>query len=203
MKRSLLALFAAIFLQFIPVVNLPFLWFTALFHELGHGLVTMLTGGQVHQLVLYGNGSGRCFSSGGWPVLIAFAGYPAASLCGLLLWQGAKRASAYRWLCPLLVAALLSVTFLWVRDWLTILLISVLLLVVAMLWRVAAKGQWLWALMAATLLVNALLSPLQLLGYAGGDGHLLYELTAIPSFIFVMIWVFIGLSTVVWIVTRR
>lgn len=203
MKRLLLALLAAVLLQFIPILNLPFLWFTAFFHELGHALVTLATGGTVRQLVLAANGAGHTLSSGGWPVLIGLSGYPAASLAGGLLWQGARAGQAWRWLSPLLLVTILSVLVFWVRDVLSGVLLAVFVAGFAALWRLGAKGRGVWALLAATLLVNALLSPLQLLLGTGGDGHLLYQLTAIPATIFVIFWVFIGLSTVVWVVTRR
>lgn len=200
MIRLLLALTAAALLQFIPFLNLPLLWFSAFFHELGHALATLASGGQVQALFLYADGAGQCLSRGGWPVLIGLSGYPAASLAGLLLWQGVQRRQRLPWLWRGLALLVLGVALLWVRDLLTLALLAALVLGLWGLSRLGNRGQWLWALFSASLLVNALLSPLNLFLTAGGDAALLYQLTTIPATIFVIFWVFVGLSTVGWIV---
>ncbi|WKE64411.1 M50 family metallopeptidase [Gallaecimonas kandeliae] len=202
MIRLLLALMAAALLQFIPYLDRPFLWFSAFFHELGHALATLATGGHVQALTLAPDGSGHCLSGGGWPVLIALSGYPAATLAGFLLWQGVQKPANLRRLWPGLIALVLTVTLLWVRDGLTALLLALLMLGLWGLGRLGPRGQWLWALLAATLLVNALLSPLNLFLTTGGDGAILYDLTGIPATIFVIFWVFIGLSTMLWLVRK-
>jgi len=69
----------------------PFSILATWFHEMGHGLMAMLLGGRFERLMLYANGSGLAFHSGGlWlggagRALVAAAGLVGPSLAGMLL----------------------------------------------------------------------------------------------------------------------
>lgn len=53
-------------------------------HEFGHALTTVLTGGQVHELVVNLDGSGHVMSSGGFRPLIIVSGYLGSAFFGSL-----------------------------------------------------------------------------------------------------------------------
>ena len=121
----------------IPLISIPFTWVETFFHELSHGLATLITGGSISKIQLLPNGAGFCYSYGGWPILIAFSGYAGASGFGLLIYQLAQ--SATNKLTKLISSAVLALIglclILWVRDLLTVFI----LLVIASLFALPLK----------------------------------------------------------------
>ncbi|WP_341503610.1 M50 family metallopeptidase [Gallaecimonas sp. GXIMD4217] len=196
------ALLAAAILSFVPVLNLPFVWLATFFHELSHGLAALATGGQVVRIELSLNGSGVCYTRGGNAFLIALSGYLGASLFGVALWWLSghpSRQSLLRWGLLLLVAASLV---LWGRDMLTL---AMLLVLLAGLWWLGKGGnrlRWLWLLMAAAVLLNALQSPLYLGQGQLGDAGTLSQLTGLPPMLFVFLWLIAGLLSIGWCFKR-
>jgi len=92
--RQQLSLFIvlAFIIDYLPIINLPFLWSETFFHEISHGLAALLTGGTIHNITLNFNGSGVCTTSGGTRFLIAFSGYAGSALWGLLIYSIASKA---------------------------------------------------------------------------------------------------------------
>lgn len=84
-----------------------------LFHELSHGMVALLSGGQVHAVTLTADEGGWCETSGGVPLLIVSAGYLGSmALGGLMLFLSRVRVSitlVYTLLFLVLTAAIFSV----------------------------------------------------------------------------------------------
>ncbi|WP_406666871.1 M50 family metallopeptidase [Gallaecimonas sp. GXIMD1310] len=194
MIRVILVLLLAVVVSSVPYLNIPFLWFTTLFHESGHALTTVLSGGQVHKLVLRMNGSGYCLSQGGVAWLIALAGYPAASLCGAVLLRASSRRQRRPLPWLLLMAWTLLAMLLWARDPLTILL---MLLCLPLLW-LGGRQPPLGLLLAALLIVNALLSPFNLLFREPGDSLILSTMTGLPAWLYVLLWLLVGLLSLQW-----
>lgn len=63
----------------------PLRLFTVLWHEAGHALAALVTGGHIVDMGLSPAGGGFTSWTGGWPAVIEAAGYPAALVPGLVL----------------------------------------------------------------------------------------------------------------------
>ncbi|QYJ84696.1 M50 family metallopeptidase [Shewanella mesophila] len=198
-------LLSAIILTRIPYLSVPFKWLESYFHELSHGLATLLSGGVVSHIQLFPNGAGLCFSQGGWSVLIGFAGYFGAALWGLLIfnlaiWRRGIRAS----FACLGIGVLLTVLF-WGRDLLTIGILGILALLFLLPLKLSHSHILTVSLrvMALMVMLNALASPTVLLGLNGrGDAVMLAQQTWIPAWIWVGIWLLTSLS-MLWLCWRR
>lgn len=189
--RFFIELFVAFIVTRLPLIQIPFKWLESYFHELSHGLATLMTGGSVSHIQLFPNGAGLCFSQGGWPVIIGFSGYFGAALWGFLLFMLATSSRGIRASYALLGAGVLLTIALWGRDLLTI----VILLVLAGLFLLPLKlnGKPFFnmglRIMALMIMLNALASPTYLLGIGGrGDAAMLASQTWIPGWIWVAIW---------------
>jgi hypothetical protein len=85
---ALVGMVIVFFLWNIPQLDFilyPFRLFVTFVHEAGHGLASLVTGGQFHGFEVYGNGAGQAITSGGSRVLILPAGYLGAALFGAVL----------------------------------------------------------------------------------------------------------------------
>ncbi|MCL1039097.1 M50 family metallopeptidase [Shewanella submarina] len=189
--RFMLELILALILVRLPFISIPFQWLESFFHELSHGLATVISGGVVSHIQLFPNGAGYCFSAGGWPVLIGFSGYFGAALWGYLMYQMATRPAWVKVSYGILTALVALTTILWARDLLTlIILIALGILFLAPL-RFAQSNllMTLLRVMALMVMLNALTSPFALMGLEGkGDAQLLSSLTWIPGWIWISIW---------------
>lgn len=204
-SQFFIELLLALVLTRIPYLSVPFKWLESYFHELSHGLATLLSGGVVSHIQLFPNGAGLCFSQGGWPVLIGFAGYFGAALWGLLIfnlaiWRRGIRAS----FACLGVVVLLTVLF-WGRDLLTIGILGILALLFLLPLKLSHSHILTVSLrvMALMVMLNALASPTVLLGLNGrGDAVMLAQQTWIPAWIWVGIWLATSLN-MLWLCWRR
>ncbi|WP_299008715.1 M50 family metallopeptidase [uncultured Shewanella sp.] len=193
--RFFIELFVAFIVTRLPFIQIPFKWLESYFHELSHGLATLMTGGSVSHIQLFPNGAGLCFSQGGWPVAIGFSGYFGAALWGFLLFILATSSRGIRVSYGLLGVGVLLTIALWGRDLLTI----VILLVLAGLFLLPLKlkgkaffNTWL-RIMALMIMLNAFASPTYLLGIGGrGDAAMLASQTWIPAWIWVAIWLLLS-----------
>ncbi|EDP98860.1 M50 family metallopeptidase [Shewanella benthica] len=189
--RFLVELLIALLITRLPFISVPFKWLESYFHELSHGLATLLTGGAVSHIQLFPNGAGLCFSQGGWPVAIGFSGYFGAALWGYLIFILATWPKGIRVSFALLGGAVVLTTLLWGRDLLTISILAslaVLFLLPLKLNKNRFMGSGL-RIMALMIMLNALASPTVLLGLNGkGDAAMLAGATWIPAWIWVFIW---------------
>ncbi|MPY24235.1 M50 family metallopeptidase [Shewanella psychropiezotolerans] len=189
--RFLVELLIALLITRLPFISVPFKWLESYFHELSHGLATLLTGGAVSHIQLFPNGAGLCFSQGGWPVAIGFSGYFGAALWGYLIFILATWPKGIRVSFALLGGAVVLTTLLWGRDLLTISILAslaVLFLLPLKLNKNRFMGCGL-RIMALMIMLNALASPTVLLGLNGkGDAAMLATATWIPAWIWVFIW---------------
>jgi hypothetical protein len=95
---------------------LPLKLLTVLFHELGHALAALATGGHVGRIELNPDQSGACWSSGGSELLVLPAGYLGSMLIGGVILLVASRTRADRYLSAILGVVLLAVTVLFIRN---------------------------------------------------------------------------------------
>lgn len=82
----IIELVVALLITRIPYLSVPFKWLESYFHELSHGIATIISSGVVSHIQLFPNGAGFCFSQGGSPMLIGFAGYFGAACWGYLIY---------------------------------------------------------------------------------------------------------------------
>lgn len=182
----------------LPLVSVPFKWLESYFHEISHGIAALITGGSIIQIQLFPNGAGLCTTRGGANFLISFMGYAGAVFWGMLIYSIAsvhlRTAQAFS---GILIALFISTLIFWVRDILSFVIISVLLLFFVMQFKLP-KSQYLQKILQLTgimVLMNSLLSPLYLIdGRSIGDGEALDKLTMMPEFFWVIIWSTLGVS---------
>ncbi|WP_394147083.1 M50 family metallopeptidase [Shewanella atlantica] len=194
-SRFLIELVFALVITRLPYISVPFKWLESYFHELSHGLATLLTGGVVSHIQLFPNGAGLCFSQGGAPVVIGFSGYLGAALWGYLIFILATWPKGIRLSFALLGSAVVITTLMWGRDPLTITILACLA-VLFLLPLKLSHNRFLGSalrVMALMIMLNALASPTVLFGLSGkGDAAMLASQTWIPAWIWVMTWLAIS-----------
>lgn len=190
----LLELLAALLLKSLPLVHLPFDWFQTFFHELSHGLAALLTGGGIIAIRIAADTSGSCLSSGGIPLVILFAGYAGGALWGYLIYLSVSAKHAKQIALSLALLVVL-VGVLWVRDWET----PLILLTITALFMAAyryANRTWVHRFVAFVglyVLIEAFRSPFYLIdGERKGDGSALAQLTFLPEFVWILLWILIA-----------
>lgn len=90
------------FLLWDTILLYPIKIFVILIHEISHGIMAILTGGQLKNININWNLSGSSTSVGGVPFLIAFAGYTGSIIIGALLFYSAKNIKLSIWLNTIL-----------------------------------------------------------------------------------------------------
>jgi len=198
-QRLLLFILVAFIIDYLPLINLPFLWSETFFHEISHGLAALLTGGSIHNITLNFNGSGICTTRGGSRFIISFSGYAGSALWGLLIYSVAATLSQShaKLMVGTIVAMLAMTLLLWARDVSTIIILVILLLMYALplyksLWF---SVKFFIQLVGIFVLLDAIRSPLYLLdGRDLGDGASLATQTWLPEIFWVALWFVIAVS---------
>jgi len=189
---------AAFLISSIPIVYWPFAWLETFFHEISHGLVALLTGGEVQRIVLYWNGSGLCYYTGGWRIAVAFAGYLGAVLWGAAIYLSARIAGpASRWLAAVMLMIILISGVLWARDLVTISILMIISGGLYLSYRSVSSHVFprLIEFAGIFVLLSAMRSPLNLVdGRHYGDGATLTDITHLPEIFWVIIWWSIAFS---------
>ena len=196
-------LIIAVVIKFIPIVKIPFRMLSTYFHELGHGLMAIVTLGSIDKIVLNIDGSGAChfkYRNEFFHFFIALAGYIATSVFGYYIYSIAKLNSEmvttqnfYIFLGAIGVSILL-----WVRDVKTFFLV----LTIAILFAVPLIDQFTdkvsiapytvlyMQLIGVYVMLDGLISPFHLIdGRDDGDGGDLENMTGIPEGFWIAVWV--------------
>jgi len=205
-QQLILFIAAAFIVDYLPFINLPFLWSETFFHEISHGLAALLTGGMIHNITLSFNGSGVCTTSGGSRFLISFSGYAGSALWGLLIYSVANTLSKKnaKLMVGIMLLMLGATLLLWARTISTIIILLILLLLYTL---PLAKSLWFSVkffiqLVGVFVMLDAIRSPLYLLdGRDLGDGASLAQLTGLPEFFWVILWfvIAVGCLYLLWI----
>jgi len=198
-QRLLLFIVIAFVIDYLPFINLPFLWSETFFHEISHGLAALVTGGMIQNIILSFDGSGVCTTRGGSRFLISFSGYAGSALWGLLIYSVADTLSPKyaRFMVGTMVVMLGVALLLWARDISTIIILLILLLMYAL---PLVKSLWFSVtffiqLVGVFVMLDAIRSPLYLLdGRDLGDGSSLAQLTGLPEFFWVALWFVIAVG---------
>ena len=195
---------AAFVIDYLPLINLPFLWSETFFHEISHGLAGLLTGGSVLGISLNFNGSGLCTTSGGNQFITSFAGYAGSVLWGLVIYSTASVLShaKAKYIVISVVVMLGLVLLLWARDMSTIIILIILLGMYLMpLFSVLGIGaKYFIQLVGIFVMLDAVRSPLYLLdGRDLGDGAALAQLTWMPEIFWITTWFLIAVGGLYWL----
>lgn len=199
---------AAFALSYAPVLHWPLSWMQTFFHEISHGIMAILTGGFIVKIELNLNGSGLCTSANGIRFFTSFAGYFGAIIWGALIYIMADNASpksADR--IAMVILALIGMTaLLWARDFVTLGIlgmIAVPFLIILKTKELLAE-QVFMRFAGLYILLDAIKSPLYLFrSETGGDAATLQKLTMLPQFVWVSIWFFCGVLTLIFLFIRH
>lgn len=108
--------FAAVLLLWNTPLVYPVKLFTVFLHELSHGLAAVLTGGRIVSIKVAADQGGLATTAGGWPLLIASAGYLGSMLFGGLILLAASRSRADKLISIFIALTVAAVTLLFVRN---------------------------------------------------------------------------------------
>jgi hypothetical protein len=147
----------------------PFSILATWFHEMGHGLMALLLGGQFHQLQIFSNGSGVAsysISRALWPIgpaLVAAAGPMGPPIAGAGLILASRSFNTASLTLKILGGILLFSTLLWVRSWFGLLAIPILGIIIL---GISLKThQWMQGFAIQFLGVQACVSTFHQLNY--------------------------------------
>jgi len=200
---SLLLSFSYRFYIDIPVVNwvvqhlhLPFKWLETYFHEMSHGLAALLTGGSISHIELNLDGSGVCYTRGGIPSVISFAGYAGAVIWGCFLYILGISSSVKttRYLSVIFAVAILLTLLLWMKGHSSNYIIMPFIISLFFLAFYSAENhayipQLFLKFSGVYVVISAIRSPLYLIdGKAIGDGAALQQSTGLPEAVWITIW---------------
>jgi hypothetical protein len=114
-------------LVLIPLVVLSFAFWNSIFiypiklfvvmlHEFSHGLAAILTGGSVSKIIIDERIGGMAYTMGGWPFIIASAGYLGSMILGSIILRTALSARWAGVLARFTGLFLIAVSALFVRN---------------------------------------------------------------------------------------
>jgi len=194
-----LLVIGAFVMSAIPIVHWPFSWLETYFHEISHGLAAVLTGGSIERIVLHFNGSGLCYTRGGWQPLVTFAGYAGAVGWGAIIYLTAKASGAKsRWPAIIVLSMLLISGVLYARDLITILIMLIISGTLYISFRHVVGGLFprFMEFAGVYVMVSAARAPLDLIdGRHYGDGATLANVTWLPEIVWALLWCSIAIGT--------
>lgn len=190
---------AAIIVDFIPFIKLPFLWSQTFFHEISHGLAAVLTGGKIISITIDFIGSGLCVSQGGIPFVVSFAGYFGSAVWGMLIYLAADnmKPKVSHLMMALFIFVLVLTMILWAKGISTYIVLGVMIGLFVVFLKFTAKMtlKYILQFIGIFVLLDAIRSPLMLIdGQDRGDGANLSALTYVPEIVWVSVWFFIGIG---------
>ena len=194
----------AFILSFVPFIRIPFSWVMTYFHEISHGIGSLITGGSVVKIQLHLMGSGMCYTIGGIRFVVLQAGYVGAVVWGILIYRMADgmRKKGVNLIAVFLAVLVAVSTILYGRDVITwsILLVLFGLFVSIVKLHETSFVKLSLKFIGVYVLLDAIRAPLQLIdGRHYGDGAKLSDLTMIPEVFWVVLWMVTGIYGVFYI----
>jgi hypothetical protein len=113
---TLLAIMVVVWLLWDTVLILPLKILVVFFHELSHGLMAVVTGGEIVRIEVVQQEGGLCVTRGGNRFLTLSAGYVGSLVWGGLLLVLAARSRLDRAVSASIGVLLIVATLLWVRP---------------------------------------------------------------------------------------
>jgi hypothetical protein len=189
-----------VFLLWNTWVVYPLKILVVFFHELGHGLAALLTGGSIVEIQLDPREGGMAVTQGGSRFFILSAGYLGSLLIGGVILVAAADSKRDRVITAVLGGVLLLVTLLFVRPWFGFGMLfglaaaSVLLLAARFL-----SHEWNDFLLSVIGLTSCLYAVLDIKSDVldrpelQSDARMLAELTGLPTVLWGLIWIALAL----------
>ncbi len=118
MKQTfiLLALLTLVFFLWNSPVLYPLNLLIVFFHESSHAIMTVITGGQVQEMVINPQQGGHVISLGGNRFLTLTAGYLGSLLWGLIIYTLAVRTDFDKHIMFILASVIIVITAFFIRD---------------------------------------------------------------------------------------
>lgn len=201
---ALMTVAALLFWDSLPLLPLKLLVVT--FHELGHALAALLTGGEVLEVVVRWDESGHTLTSGGSRLLILSGGYLGSTLWGLLILMLSRSPGRGRIVIGLLGLGLWAVALRWI-PLLSFGFLYAALAGAACLWLSRRQG-WLPELAARCVGLFSVLYALfdirsDIFSGAGrSDAVMLAEWTGVPAVVWGALWMGMSVGGV-YLMRRR
>lgn len=200
--------FVALWLLWPTLLVAPLRLLVVLFHEIGHGLAAVATGGRVREIAVTSREAGWCDCPGGNAFVTLSAGYLGSVAWGAGLVAAATAgARTARLVLAAVGAMLVAVALLYVRTLFTLLLAAGFGAALLLASRSLRPRGVAWTL-AVIGLTSCLYAPLDLrsdvLQRPGSpsDAAALAGVTGIPALVWGLVWVAIALAAAVWAVRR-
>jgi hypothetical protein len=202
---TLLGLSAAILLLWNTPVIYPLKILVVFFHELSHGLMAKLTGGEIVQIQLSALEGGLCITQGGNRFLTLSAGYLGSLLWGGLIIMLAARTRWHRIICIALGCLVLVIALQYVRPFIGFGFTFCMLAGAGLLTAgLKLSADWCRFLLKLVGLTSCLYAPLDIFAdtvlnsSCPSDAFMLSQLTGIPTLVHGMIWIAISVLGGIW-----
>lgn len=179
-------------------------WFETFFHEISHGIASLITGGIITSIELNWDGSGLCYSSGGNSTLTTFSGYFGASIWGSFIYLLTSHKN--KLINNISIFGLLSIMIVFIFysgniNTIIILFSMILILAVIYYFRKSSWSMLFSQFIGIYIIFNSLYSPTYLFGYTTMGDHIsMQNHTGISSIFWIYLWVvlcsLVGLVTI-------
>jgi hypothetical protein len=206
-KRLLLAIGLIAAITVLPILNLAWLplgYFYTSIHELCHALAAVVSGGKVHFLQVFADGSGVTQSAGANPLFVAPAGYVGAAIvAGLFVYAGKTERTA-RLALQITAWTLVLSSVLWLRGDLVGVLATVFWILLLFLAAYKAENEYVQLVVQSLGMALALASVRSVFSLVGlvslehqmNDAVILQEVSGIPAMLSACVWVLLNFTAV-------
>jgi hypothetical protein len=185
----------------------PIKFSVILFHEISHGIISILTGGKIAEIQIYSNLSGSCITVGGVEFLIASAGYLGSLIFGSVLFLSAYDHKKSLWSTTIISIILILFAISYITSTAGIIASFVLAIILFISPRYLPKSAHSYimkilGLVSCLYVLVDIKSDLLTLEQRQSDANILQAITGIPAFAWAILW--LGISTaVVYLLMRK
>ena len=204
---GLTAWVAVVWLLWWSPVIYPLKLFVVLLHEASHAAMAVATGGQIERILVTPDQGGVCYCPGGNAFLTLSAGYLGSLGWGALILTLARASRpAPRNVTTAIGVVVLALTALYVRNGFGILfgaLFGAVLIALRSVGRTAHA--WTLTALGLTSCLYALLdikSDVLDRPYLESDAHMLAQMTGVPTVVWGVLWIGLGVALSVWLFRR-
>jgi len=182
------------------IIIYPIKFSVILFHEISHGIFSIITGGKIVEIQIYSNLSGVCISTGGVSFLIASAGYLGSLVFGSILFLAAYNHSKSLWSNTIISIILIIFAISFISSTIGIIAAFILSIILFISPRYLPKSAHSYimkilGLISCLYVLVDIKSDLLTLNQRQTDAQILFNLTGIPAFVWAILW--LGISVIV------